>query len=253
MKIAVVTGASSGMGKEFALQLDRRFKALDEIWVLARRTKLLEELKQSISKKVRIFPTDLQKDDSLTDLKQLLTQKNPKILFLVNAAGYGVHGDFANQEAQDALGMVKLNCYALTAVTYCCLPYMGNQSRIINLASAAAFVPQPKFSVYAATKSYVLSFSRALRAELSGKGIYVTAVCPGPVNTEFFKKDNCDINNTFYKKIVMAQPDKTVRQALFDAMHKKEISIYGMSMKAFCLLTKMMPHQWMLCVMKKIL
>lgn len=253
MNIAVVTGASSGMGREFVLQLDRHCRKLDEIWVLARREDRLLKLKEQTKKTVRIFLADLEAETGTDLLLEQLKIKKPKIMFLVNAAGYGVHGAFAERPAKDTLGMVKLNCCALTAITNCCLPYLKKESRIINIASAAAFVPQPKFAVYAASKSYVLSFSRALRAELEQKHIYVTAVCPGPVNTEFFKKDNCNINETFYKKMMMAQPEKVVKKALIDSLLKKEVSVYGIAMKAFFVLTKVMPHQWMLNIMKHIL
>lgn len=116
--------------------------------------------------------------------------------------------------------MVGLNCQALTRMTLLCLPYMHPGSRIVNLASAAAFCPQPYFAVYAATKSYVLSFSRSLREELKTRGIIVTAVCPGPVDTPFFEVSGKPQN--FLKELTMAQPGPVVHQALKDSRKRKE-------------------------------
>ena len=114
-------------------------------------------------------------------------------------------------------------------MTLLCLARMGRGSRIVNLASAAAFCPQPSFAVYAATKSYVLSFSRALRAELSGRGILVTAVCPGPVDTEFF--DVSGRTDNPWKKWTRADPSKVVHRALKDRRAGKERAITGLPMK----------------------
>ena len=139
--------------------------------------------------------------------------------------------------------MAALNCVALTAVTRLVLPFMEPNSRIIQFASSAAFLPQPGFAVYAATKSYVLSFSRALNQELRKRKICVTAVCPGPVKTEFFDiAEETGNKIPIYKMIVMADPVKVVRKAIADAEAGKELSIYGAAMKAFWILTKIMPH-----------
>lgn len=140
--------------------------------------------------------------------------------------------------------MVDLNCRALTRMTLLCLPYMHPGSRIINLASAAAFCPQPYFAVYAATKSYVLSFSRSLGEELKTRGITVTAVCPGPVDTPFFDVSGKPQN--FLKELTMAQPGPVVHQALKDSRKRKELSIYGLPMKLTYAGTKLLPHKLLL-------
>lgn len=252
-KIAIVTGASSGMGEEFVLQLPNICKNLDEIWIIARRIDKLNALSEKSSIKTVPIQMDLQQKENYKILKEKLREENPYILMLINSAGFGVHGYFEEQHKTNALGMIELNCHALTKVTHICLPFMKQNSRIINMASAAAFIPQKRFAVYAASKSYVLSFSRALNVELSPKKIYVTAVCPGPVDTEFFKKEDCDINKTFYKRVVMAKPKDVVKTALKDSVRKKELSIYGSLMKAFYLITKIIPHRIILTVTKPFL
>lgn len=147
------------------------------------------------------------------------------------------------------LEMIDTNCKSLTHMTLVCLPYLEKGSRIVNIASAAAFCPQPAFAVYAATKSYVLSFSRALRAELEDREIYVTSVCPGPAKTEFF--DIAGMSANILKKMTMAKPERVVKQALIDAKNKKEVSVYGIAMKTARVLTKIIPHKLVVEIMKR--
>ncbi len=249
--IAIITGASSGMGKEFALQIAQGYRSVEEIWLVARRKERLLALeKQLLGRKVRIFSLDLSTEKGLLRLRQALEQEQPAIRILVNAAGYGLIGRVEDLDRQENTGMIDLNCKALTAVTHMAIPYMRKNSHIIQLASSAAFMPQPKFAVYAASKSYVLSFSRALARELKEKEIYVTAVCPGPVKTEFFDKAETYEAVKLYKKLTMAKADRVVRQALLDAKHKKTISVYGGIMKAFRVLCKVVPQDWLLGFVK---
>ena len=175
------------------------------------------------------------------------------IRMLINCAGYGLLGDFANVAAKDVkgqLGMVRLNCEALTHMTHCCLPYMTKGSRIIQLASSAAFLPQPGFAVYAATKSYVHSFSRALGEELLPKGIYVTSVCPGPVDTPFFDIAEKSGSTLGVKKFTLVSAEKVVKLALKDSYHKRPMSVCSLPIQAFEVLAKCLPHQWILTIMR---
>ena len=249
MKIALITGASSGMGREFARQIEHLYKELDEIWVIARRRDRLEELQSLLSTKVRIFEGNLRKDNIYEILSEALKEETPDIRMLVNAAGFGKVGQVKDIASEEQADMIYLNCISLTRVTKLCIPYMTRGSRIVNLASASAFCPQPSFAVYAATKSYVLSFSRSLWAELSEAGILVTAVCPGPVATEFFKVAGKKEKNAA-KEAVMAQPAAVVKRALLDARDGKEISVYGIPMKLCRIATKLIPHSIILKVMK---
>ena len=166
MKIAVVTGASSGIGREFARQISARYGKLDEIWLIARRKELLESLQEEIKLNARIIAMDLTSEEDMKQFRDYLEELNPDIKILVNCAGYGKVGRFEEIDLKEQTGMIDLNCKALTEMTGICLKYISSHSRIINVASAAAFCPQPRFNVYAATKAYVLSFSRALNCEL---------------------------------------------------------------------------------------
>lgn len=251
MKIAVVTGASSGMGREFVRQISSFYRSLDEIWVIARRRERLEELRGESRVPLRIFEGNLIKKQVYRELSCALEERQPDIRMLVNAAGFGKSGSveaIASVDFRAQTDMVDLNCRALTRMTLFCLPYLGRGSRIINLASAAAFCPQPGFAVYAATKSYVLSFSRALGAELRRRGVYVTAVCPGPVDTEFFNISGALTNPL--KKLTMAKAEDVVHRALKDSRAGRETSVYGIAMRAAFLGTRLVPHGLIMKLMR---
>lgn len=250
MKIAIVTGASSGMGREAIIQIADRFGGLDEIWAVARRKERLKVLKRQLPVPLRIFPLDLTEEGALQQLSEELKERKPDVKILVNSAGYGKIGNVGDLSLADETGMVRLNCEALCAVTHLVLPYLSDHSRIIQFASSAGFLPQPKFAVYAATKSFVLSYSRALNVELRPRDISVTAVCPGPVKTEFFDIAETTGHVPLYKKLTMADPKKVVRLALRDSMMGKSVSVYGPLMKAFSLLCKIVPHDVLLKIME---
>lgn len=242
-KIAIVTGASSGMGREMVYLLADHFAALEEIWVVARRKERLEELVGKVPVRLRILPLDLTSEEDLGALSVLLKREQPNVKILVNGAGYGKTGAVGTIRRDLSVGMVRLNDEALVAVTEMVLPYISKNSRIIQFASAAAFMPQPCFAVYAASKSFVLSYSRALAVELKKKNIYVTAVCPGPVETEFFGIALDGGKLASIKKLTMAEPKKVVKKALMDSMKGKRISVYGPWMKAFYVLCRIVPHE----------
>lgn len=242
LSIAVVTGASSGMGREFVKLLDKELSTIDEIWVIARRGDRLKELATGIKTKLVPIELDLASPEASAVLTYMLKAKKPQIKFLINSAGFGKIGKIKELPAIEQLSMLRVNCLALTEITCLMLPYMSKKSRIINLASAAAFLPQPGFAVYAASKSYVLSFSRALNQELKTTGTIVTAVCPGPVKTEFFDLAEQTGTVPLYKKLVMADPVKVVEKAFQDSIRGKSVSVYGIAMNGFHLITKLIPH-----------
>ena len=246
MKIALVTGASSGLGREFVRQIAEQGK-VEEIWAIARRRDRLEALQSISAVPIRVLALDLTRLGDMEYLRNTLQDELPDIRILVNAAGMGRMGPTVDVSAKDNDAMIDLNCRGLTEMTCTCLPWMHKGTRIINLASAAAFCPQAKFAVYAATKSYVLSFSRSLAAELKEKGIFVTAVCPGPVDTPFFEVSGKLPGGM--KEAVMADPVQVVKQALIDAKYKKEVSVYGTAMKGAEAATKVLPHGMILKAM----
>ncbi|SFG09869.1 hypothetical protein SAMN05216356_101243 [Oribacterium sp. WCC10] len=250
MKTAIITGATSGMGRLMALTIEKNIPNIQEFWLLGRRTDRLEALKDELHTPCRIFTADLQDIHFLNDYEKALDENRPEIVFLVNAAGYGKIGKVKSIGLADQLGMIDLNIRALTGICKLSIPYMSEHSRIINFASGAAFLPQPAFAVYAAGKSYVLSFSRSLNEELHETGCYVTAVCPGPVRTEFFDIAETTGNIPVYKYLFMADPEKVCRLALRDSILKSEISVYGITMKALMIITKLVPIKAILLGMR---
>lgn len=242
MNVIVITGASSGIGMEFALQMDNYFSNVDEIWLVARNREKLEEVAKVMYHKTRILVMDITQDAQLERLEDTIRENNAVVRILVNCAGYGLMGPFTNQERDGALGMIRVNCEALTNITHRIIPYMKKGSRIIQMASSAAFAPQPDFAVYAATKSYVLSFSRALGMELSERGIYVTGVCPGPVDTPFFDIAEKTGTTLAIKKLTLVSAEKVVRQALKDSYHRRHLSVCSLPIQSFAVMAKYVPH-----------
>ena len=161
MNIAIVTGASSGMGKEFVFQLSQYIK-VDEIWAIARREDALNELKEQSCVPVRILPMDLCQSTSFHRLSSILEAEKPDVKLLVNAAGFGKFGAFQKVSLEDDSRMIDLNCKALVMMTRIVLPYMRAGSHILQLDSLSAFQPVPYITTYGATKAFVLSYSRAM-------------------------------------------------------------------------------------------
>lgn len=242
MKIAIITGASAGMGWEFARQLDGS-KDIDAMWLVARREDKLQELATTLSHvKTRIFPVDLTDPTQTRTLFDALEAERPQISWLINNAGFGKIGAFEAMDVDTNLQMIDLNVRVLTEITQRSLPYCGQGSHIVQIASSAGFLPITNFGVYAATKAYVVNFSNALAQELRSKGIKVTAVCPGPVQTEFF-----DIASTHGAKMdapefIISAADKVVRLAISDARKGKLNSVYGFSAKSLISLTRILPR-----------
>jgi short-subunit dehydrogenase len=186
---ALITGASAGIGREFAHQLAGQAKSLI---LIARREQRLNELRDELTQHypnlaVYVCKTDLADLAHLNELLAWLDNERIDVDLLINNAGLGDSGDFATSDPVRNEQMTVVNIVALTTLTRHLLPRMIARrcGGILNVSSSAGFLPIPDFAVYAATKAYVTSFSEALRAELRGKGVNVCALCPGPVHTEF--------------------------------------------------------------------
>ena len=238
MKIAIITGASAGMGREFVKAIDKAY-ALDELWVIARRADRLAALQAECRTPLRPLGLDLTAPESRDALRELLQSEQPELELLVNAAGYGLFGAFAGMGMEEQLGMIDLNVTALTAVCHICLPYLRKGSSIVNLASNASWQPVPYMNVYAASKAYVLSFSRALGRELRPKGVHVMSVCPFWVKTEFFDRAVRDDTITYYNHIW--RPEEVIDRAMKDLRKRRKVSICGLQVKLQVLAVKLLP------------
>lgn len=190
-EIAVVTGASSGLGREYVKLIDERGKKhpedrVDEIWVIARRKDRLEALGDEVQTPLRPVPLDLTDPDAVSRLLAMFEEEKPDIRMLVNSAGFGRIGSYADISQKDAGAMIDLNCRAPVLLCQAAVPYMSAGGRILNVCSTAGFSPFQYLGIYAASKSFLYRYSRSLRVELLPAHISVTAVCPYWVkDTEF--------------------------------------------------------------------
>ena len=243
MKIAIVTGASSGMGREFVLQLSK-YVQVDEIWAIARRKEALEALNAEVSVPVRPIPLDLSETASFTAVAKLLEEEKPNVKLLVNAAGFGKFGAYHKVTLEDDCKMIDLNCKAVLAMTRIVLPYMASGSHVLQLDSLSAFQPVPYITTYGATKAFVLSYTRAMNQELKAKGIRMMAMNPGWVKTEFFNhafQTNGDNEVQYFDRLYEAKD--CVATGLKDLYKsKKDYSVHGLPVKVQVFMVKLVPH-----------
>lgn len=253
MKIAIITGASSGMGREFVYALDQgahisknksdktrnHLSNLDEIWVIARREERLKDLQSTCKTKIRPIPLDLLVRDNFKKFQQLLITETPEVQLLINAAGFGLFGTFTELNMEEQLDIIELNAVALTAICHMTIPYMKKGSSIINLASNSSWQPVPYINVYGSSKAYVLNFSRALGVELKKTGIHVMAVAPGWIKTEFFDHAVQDDTIKYYDRFYTAE--QVVEKAMKDLRKRKKVSILGFPVRMQVRAVKLLP------------
>lgn len=243
MKIAIITGASSGLGVEFAKEIDHMRHDINEIWLIARREEKLKELGNLLNKSTKIIPLDITDEDSLLTYKKLLEEEKADVKLLVNNAGFGKLGDFYEISTEDNTGMVRLNCEALTAMTSLTLPFMSEGGEIINSCSIASFAPNTRMAVYSSTKAYVMSFSRALRSELKCKKINVLAACPGPMDTEFLSLAGISKGKSFtFDTLPRVNPNTMARKSIIASGKKKAVYTNRFFYKFYRILAKILPH-----------
>ena len=247
--IAIITGASSGIGREFVRQLDGKY---DEIWGIGLGQSALDKVKDETKTNFVGLDLDLTKQESFEKIVEMLEEEKPNVQFLANCSGFGKFGRYDEISLQAELGMIDLNCRALTHLTYLCLPFMTEGARIIQFGSIAAFQPIPYIAVYGASKAYVLSFSRALNRELKSRKISVTCLCPYWTKTPFFKRatdiKNKTENAVVSKYVAMYDPDKVVKRGMKGAIKRKEVVLYGFISKAQTALVKIFPASWVMSI-----
>ena len=242
MNIAIVTGASSGMGREFVLQLSEYIRP-DEIWAIARRGQELEKLKGKCALPVRPIALDLCREESFRELEGLLAAEKPNVELLVNAAGFGKFGFYGDIPVEEECRMIDLNCKALLRMTRLVLPYMGKGGRILQLDSLSAFQPVPYITTYGATKAFVLSYSRAMNRELKEQGIRCMAMNPGWVKTEFFRHAFTTNGSKVQYFDRLYEAKDVVKTGLRDLYRsKKDYSVHGLPVRTQVRLVKLLPH-----------
>lgn len=243
MKIAVITGASSGLGAEFAKSIDKTRAEIEEIWLIARRGDKMQKLAEELTKKTRILAIDITDTEKLKEYIAALREEKAEVKLLINNAGYGKLGDFDSISPEDNAGMVGLNCQALTYFTSITLPFMRENSEIINSCSIASFAPTTRMAVYCSTKAYVMSLSRALREELKPRKINVLAACPGPMSTEFLSVAGIEKGTSrTFDTLPRINPKTMAEKSLKASKQKKAVYTNHGVYKLYRILAKILPH-----------
>jgi len=253
MKTAIITGASSGLGAEFVRLLTAAFPEIESLWLIARRRERLEQLAAEYGgslKDVRVLPLDLCDESSFKVLRFELETHKPDICLLVNNAGCGYLGNVGELDTDKQTRMTKLNVTAMTAVTSLALPYMSRGGRIINVSSIASFCPNARMTVYSSTKAYVSSFTRGLSEEQRRRGVHVTAVCPGPMDTEFLEVGGIAGNSGMFATLPYCDPEKVAAGAYAASLAGRTFYTPKLFYKFYRVLAKIIPQSLMVKLAK---
>ena len=246
--IVIVTGATSGVGREFVRQLDGTlFGKIDEIWAVARSAQDLARLADETYAHVRPFALDLTREGAAAAIEDALAEEQAGdegvcVKWLVNSAGCGWFGPAQDMPAEVAARMVRLNCLALTELVGDVLPFMQPGSRIVNMASVAAWLPLPGMGLYAATKRFVLDLTRGLNEDLRGTGISATAVCPKAVKTGFWDDAGADEAKGIGFFFGCERVYDVVRRALRAAEAGRGAVVTDPGMKVACSAFQVLPY-----------
>jgi uncharacterized protein len=244
--VALITGASSGIG----LELARVFAAHGhELVLVARRQDRLDELATEIAATGRPRPTvlmaDLERREGAAKIAAELASRSLEPAFVVNNAGFGLSGAAAALSRDEQLGMIDLNVRALTELSLMFVDSLAHhRGGILNVASIAAFLPGPGMAVYYATKAYVLSFTEALHRELSDRGVRVTALCPGPVLTEFQARSQMQLNSA--ARSLELSPNRVAQIGYDGLMGGKRVVIAGIGNKIAVSFLRFVPNTLLL-------
>ena len=247
MKTVIITGASAGLGREFFVNAAKIFKDA-EFWLIARREDKLKDTAELVGEvKSRVIPLDIASEQGLEAFNALLQAEKPDIELLINNAGFGKLGYVDEIDPYLQRAMVSLNCASPTAICAMAVKYMHKGSAIINVASIASFVPNPRMTVYSSTKAYIASFSKGLREELKPKCINVLAVCPGPMRTEFLDvADITDENSKMFRTLPYCDAhvvaDKSIKRAMKGKAYYTNKALY----KFYRVIAKIVPHNVMM-------
>ena len=249
--IAIITGASSGMGREFVKTLKDHMN-VEEVWAIARSENKLRALQEETPIPVKPVSLDLSDPAFIGKMEALLMAEKPDVRLLINASGYGKFDAVEKLSMEEDIGMIDLNCRALVAMTKLVLPYMNDGAKIIEIASVAAFQPIPYINVYGATKAFVLSFSRALNREVKKRGIQVMALCPFWTRTAFFDRAVQKDEEAVVKKYVAMYDTSFIIDRAWKALARgKDHVVPGFKAKAQVALVKILPHSIVMSVWMK--
>ena len=243
MSVAIITGASSGIGREFAKNLNSML-GIDEFWFVARREDRMEALRDELGVKARIIKADLCESEGIEKIRGELEAEKPEVSYLINAAGFGDFGAFDEIPETSVARMIDLNAKALVLITHMVIPYMQKGGKIIELGSGSCFTPLPYFNVYSSSKVFVLHYTKALNYEIKKYGLTATCFCPGWVETEFIDKALLDGKTTHPKKMKpMLSAEKVVVGCIKAAERGKRMYVVNWFTKLQHALFKLLPDR----------
>lgn len=243
--IAIITGASSGLGKEFVNIINKK-RNIQEIWAIARNQDKLDKLKSQMGEKIKPISMDLSDLSQIETLGQMLSDSNVKICYLINNAGYGKFASYDDLSVEESVNMLNLNINAVVAVGLTCIPYMCRGAHIINIASQASFQPLPYMNLYSASKAFVRNYTRSLHIELKDRGITATAVCPGWMKTAFFDRADIGAVRNISSFLGMSSAEKVAKKAIADADRGKDLSIYSLYVNICHICSKLLPQKFII-------
>ena len=242
MNIAIITGASSGLGKEFVKAIIEKYENINEIWLIARREERLKQLTMQYTNiKFKLLVLDLSKKESFSNLSRILKEENPIIQILINNAGFEKEGRFDEMPITDIISIINLNIMGMTLLNSVCLPYMKSKSFEIITGSISSFAPIPAQAVYSASKSYVKFFARALSKEMEQKDINIMLFNPGNIDTEMNVRKNINERNAKIALLPYLNIEKETRKALKKAQIGKKVYTPLFFYKGYRLLGKIIP------------
>lgn len=244
-KIAIVTGASSGLGREFVRILIQK-DTLDEIWVIARREEKLQKLKDEFGEKIVVIPMDLSKTENIERFGKREELKNCDIRYMINNAGFAKFCSYEDFSVEESVQMINLNISGVVAMGLVCIPHMSKGSHLINIASQASFQPLPYQNIYSSTKAFVRNYTRALNVELKDAGILATAVCPGWMDTQLIEVGLIGARRATKNFVNMVTPEVVAQKAIRDADKGRDISVYSLYVKFCHLVAKILPQRAMM-------
>ena len=242
MSVAIITGASGGIGSEFARQISR-LDGIDEMWLIARNEERMIKLGEELGLKYKVISADLTTAEGIEKVRAALKEEAPRVKFLVNASGFGNYGAFDEISEDEVVRMIDLNVKALVLITHMTVPYMERGGRIVELGSGSCFTPLPYFNIYSSSKVFVLHYTKSLNYELKKYGVKATCFCPGWVDTEFLGKSLANGNTHPKSMKPLLKCEDVVRRCVKASVKGRAMCVTNWYTKLQHLMFKLLPDK----------
>lgn len=242
MSVAIITGASGGIGSEFARQISK-LDGIDEMWLIARNEERMIKLGEELGLKYKVISADLTTLEGIEKVRTALKEDVPRVKFLVNASGFGNYGAFDEISEGEVVKMIDLNVKALVLITHMTVPYMERGGRIVELGSGSCFTPLPYFNIYSSSKVFVLHYTKSLNYELKKYGVKATCFCPGWVDTEFLGKSLANGNTHPKSMKPLLKCEQVVRRCVKASVKGRVMCVTNWYTKLQHLMFKLLPDK----------